>query len=398
MYIPYRTNLAPLPPEDLLGGVSLDSLLNDEPVGIPNSANLDDLDKLIDSKVEEEKKEPIVTSPKEEAKKEEPKEKEQEKEVQVIEDEKKSEVKTEESKEKETTEDEPVSNFALDLANEVAINLGVELIDENGSPIEITNDRQGLVKAVEVLADIKANEVLDNFLTKHQVVVDFYEHIESGKDPLTFLQKDTTVYANLDYTNEETAVNTITKFYTQKGIEPDVITAIIDKAKADGQLEAKGKAAGTKLDEVTQKEKEETEKAIAAKTQAARLEEEKTLKEIDDVIKTGKLLGHQLPSTEAKSFKEFLSGKDKSGKSIRQEGWAKLTTEQRLALNYLVFTDFKLLKGVSSSKVDAFTEAAKLAKDRQDRTKTEGGQTKETKQPNNKLEISFTELEQILNK
>ena len=286
------------------------------------------------------------------------------------------------------------SSFVADLTNQLAVKLGVGLLDDDGKPYEFESSQDGLVEGIQVIAELHANIIIDKFITKNQLVLDFFNHVEAGNDPAAFFVADQAKYSELDYSDEDVASGVLSKFLQSKGLEEEYISAMVEKVIGDGKLEEKARNAGEQLDRQSGEKRAANEKLVADRNAGKMLEEKKTLEEIDRIVSTGKLLGNQLASTEVKKFREFLTVKDASGTPARVSAWEKLTSEERLYLNYLVYSGFKPAKAKSVSTIDAFSQAAKANASRADLS---GSTTKKAvRVAGNNLVMDKSEFEKLL--
>jgi hypothetical protein len=140
-----------------------------------------------------------------------------------------------------------------------------------------------------------------------------------------------------------------------KGTDPDDIEELVNGAKDGGKLFERANKAKDYLDKQQQAQIAEIQKQEKAANEAFVKQQQETIKEIDGILKTGKIAGLPFDPTKITSLKQAYRTVDNKGVSALQEKWNNLTLEQQILLDMIVNNDFKDL-GV---KITPGTKVAK---------------------------------------
>jgi hypothetical protein len=259
------------------------------------------------------------------------KEQEQEQEQQVV--------------EEKVVEEEPTSTTSeeedIPLVELLRQQIGYEA-EEDESFEDTEEGITNLVrKASEKLALQYINEQLN------PTVKEFQEFIELGGDPTHFLK---TKFSDVDYTKVEFDENDtvlqerlVKEELVARGYKGEELEAELSDIKNGGILESKAKRAL-----VTLKNKQISDKNNLLEQQRQlnlqrQQEAESYWNDVrQQILKSSSFKNLRVPETKKTAFFDFISKPVKDGKSERDLKLEKLTLEDNLAVDWLLFNDFNL--------------------------------------------------------
>ena len=203
----------------------------------------------------------------------------------------------------------------LDI-NTIKDTVGVEVTDENGKPIEYTNDAAGIKAYVSAVIDLKSKELQQGAINKlysdNPLLKQFQDYVEVTGSPAGFgeLPDRTGWEIDKDNTNQQEAiVRMAAKEFGNLSLNDNYIKYLKDTGglydEAVNQLKA------------LQEKDTNVRKDIAARAEAARVQEQKELEEywnkVNNVITSGNIAGYKLPASfvkEVNGQKQTLTPND----------------------------------------------------------------------------------------
>lgn len=217
--------------------------------------------------------------------------------------------------------------YGYDVKDELFKDLDLE--DDSIETItEFYNRREELVKQSAV------NELVETL----PEVGDLISHLQKGGSVETWKEVKQAEALKLEFAKEDMDGKSkfLTAVYKERGLSEKAAKRAIEALIDDNELDAEVETYATKYKETAA----ETAKTKAeAELKAAALAEEnmrKTVTQVTNIVKSGKLSNAVIPDTERKSFNEFVLSEK------RDEAFEALTLDQQLFIDYMVFKGFKV--------------------------------------------------------
>ena len=195
----------------------------------------------------------------------------------------------------------------LDI-NAIQESVGVEVTDENGKPVEYTNDAEGVKAYVNAVIELKSNELQEGAVNKlyadNPLLKQFQDYVQITGSPVGFGDLPDRSGITIDKENttqQEAIVRMAAKEFGNMSLNENYIKYLKDTGglydEAVSQLQAL-------------QEKDKAVRAdIAQRAEAARAQELKEVTEywskINNVITSGNIAGYKLPA----SFVKEVDGK-----------------------------------------------------------------------------------------
>jgi len=239
----------------------------------------------------------------------------------------------------------------LPLTVELIQKIGVEVLGEDGKPKQYTEDITGLTQMVTDVAEELNNRERKEFFETFPAVAALTKHLMNGGTEADFYNKQAESWKNVSLkdADETLKLSVITKDLIAKGFE----------AK-EAEETAKLYKDSNKLDEMAEKslksrqvaeEKAIQDKVLADKAayDAEMAEAVKHWKTVEEVINKGDLSLITIPQVEKKAFNDYISkAVDAEGNTQATLDRAKLKLEQKLLLDYLVYSKLDISKLVQN--------------------------------------------------
>jgi len=233
----------------------------------------------------------------------------------------------------EHEEDSPLSYLAKQY--------GVDLEeDEDFKDLDLSDDS---VDTIKTFFDKRENKVkqqaINELFEAAPVVKDLIEHLQKGGTISTWKEEQQVKEFNLTFEEDdiEGKSNFLIDVYKQKGLTEKraklLVEALKDDDELDSEVEKEIKTIKTTREKevLAKKQKEEDDWKAEQKAIA------ETVEKVSNIVKKGTLINNfVIPEQERKQFNEFILSEDLSNK------YEKLSYEQRLFMDYMVFKDFKL--------------------------------------------------------
>jgi hypothetical protein len=234
-----------------------------------------------------------------------------------------------------------------------------ELKDKN-----YTNDSKGYQELISDIRQVAGKKEVENILNEFPLMAELYTHVyKEGKGVDSFFMKNQAPeHTTFDIETEEGQKSLLHQSLSKRGIDKDVIDTIIEKYENEGKLKEKAKSEFDLLDK-------QHKDSIAAREQEEKQEYEKQLKlqqevdkEINSVLKSGKILGISLDTKQASEFQKYILDKDsETGLPKSVVDYNNLSVEKQLFINYLMYSNFNV-KGIETEKIKE-KELGKLGKE-----------------------------------
>jgi hypothetical protein len=226
------------------------------------------------------------------------------------------------------------SESEISLFHQLNEEFGIELEDE------FKEDYDGIKGYVQKVGSELATRQLNELFERFPVAAELIDYMASGGDPQKFFESGIPDMSNLTLTeeNESMQEKVMRMKLRDDGFEEADITERIEAYKSAAMLYKESEAA---LKILKKRQENETEQMRREREEAERLQNEeynRFVANTSEVIKKGTLANVQIPEKEKKAFLEFIFRPvDKTGRTQRELQREKLSLEQRLELEYLVY-------------------------------------------------------------
>lgn len=307
----------------------------------------DDTEDVIDPTIENE-------DSSEESEEEELEESEEEIRLNELEAKDESELTAEEKEELETIRED-----LKPLVNKLRDYYGYDELKEK----VYSNDTEGHKELAKDVAQIELKSNIEAIHSSNPLLAQIYDHvINKGLSEELFIFKNTQQdYETFDIKEEVGQQQTLSLFYKGKGLSDDETNDLIEGFKNKGVLDAKAKSARQELDKNKQEYIQSKEAEELEELRLSNEERKKVDDEIDQVLKTKKAGHYPIPDEDIKPLHNFIYGKNKDGISVRDEAYAKLTTDQKVLYEYI------LMKGLKVKGLDVKTIIDRISFDKKNK-------------------------------
>lgn len=171
-------------------------------------------------------------------------------------------------------------------------------------------------------------------------------HLVAGKSLETFLLRHHVEdYSKIDTSTEDGQKQLLSHYYKEKGLEDSIITNIVEKHENDGKLEEVTKGVKKEMDASKSEQIKLQEDKEIASFQIKQADDLKFNNEVKDIVRSGKLGSLNLSSEQSKKFEKQLFTANTEGVQEVEEAYSKLSTEDRLVLDYITLNK-DILKGL----------------------------------------------------
>lgn len=197
-------------------------------------------------------------------------------------------------KENEVSDEEDLSIDSIRNA------IGIDILDEQGQPVEFTNDAAGISSYVNAVMNTKANEISQGAINKLfndvPLLREFIDYLQLNGSPRGFGDLPDRSGIELDANNEAQLVAVIKMAANEFG-NASLNDNYINYLKSSGALYDEAKAQLENLVNADQQRKQ----AIAEQAEAARQQEQQELTEywhgVSDAISKRVIAGYKIPET-----------------------------------------------------------------------------------------------------
>jgi hypothetical protein len=247
---------------------------------------------------------------------------------------------------------------ALEVSDEEDINIA-----------DYGNSYEDLAKLNKDVLNIRskkvASEIVRNTFNQNEDLAKYYQHrIVEGKSIETFMMKHRVEdYNKIDTSNDDGRKQVISHYYKNvKNLDDNSITAIVKSIEDKGELDETSKSLIQEMDAVKAENlKYQEQQEVNAKI-AQDQENEKLINNVNEIIKTGKLVDLKLKPREAEIFNDQLFTVDDHGRTLVQQKYESLSLEQQLLIDYLTLNVDSIKDIVSKN----FSNKKKVTKDKLD--------------------------------
>lgn len=252
---------------------------------------------------------------------------------------------------------------------------------------EFEDTEEGVMELTRKAAERMAEDYVNSQFEENPVMKEFFEYVDEGGDPQYFLN---TKFPETDYSQVEFDENDsdlqeklVKEELVARGYSGEELKTELKDIKDGGLLENKAKRA---LGFLKSKQENERKNILEQQKQENATKQEEIKKfwnDVNDNIKSSKSFkGFKIPESKKDKFFNFLSKPvDNEGRSQRDLKLSELGTEETLAIDWLIFNDFKFsdlierkAKDMQSKNLRDRLQKSKLDKKREsNKTDTSSG-------------------------
>lgn len=231
----------------------------------------------------------------------------------------------------------------LELSRSLFSLVGIPVTDEDLKDSSI----EGIASKIKTYVTEKENQL--NALTEDNDVKDLIEWKKQGGDLETFRTAPKRIeFAKIELTDtdlDSAEKIMIDSLIARGDMDESEVRELVDLYKDKGTLIDRAKKELIKLDSANEKEVSDYAKAIEESNKKIDEANKAIWKEVNESLESAKIGNFEIPKNDKDDFKKFILP-DSKGNIIADEKRAKLTTQQHLLIDYLIFKDFKI-DGVS---------------------------------------------------
>jgi len=235
---------------------------------------------------------------------------------------------------------------------ETVKNSGYEFSDEELDGLDDTPE--GLQKATDLIAQKKAEDLVNQFLSSDPRLEAHAQFVMAGGDSQQFLE---TFYPQDDWTkveiqddNLDSQRQILEAYFAEKGTEPTIAKATIDNFAESDKLKENAELALKELQKVQEARKTQlVEQQQAEQVKLAEQQQEAWKKVTTAVEQEASFGGVPIPPTKRKEFLDYMSKPvDNTGRTQRDIDLANMSLEQQLAFEAFLFNGMDVSKLVST--------------------------------------------------
>lgn len=222
----------------------------------------------------------------------------------------------------------------VSLFHQLNEEFGIELEDE------FNEDYDGIKGYVQKVGTELATRQLNELFERFPVAAELIDYMSSGGDPRKFFESGIPDLSNLTLTedNESMQEKVMRMKLRDDGFDESDIDERIEAYKSAAMLHKESEAALKILKKRQETEMEQMRLEKEREENEQKEEYQKFVSDTSEVIKKGTLANVQIPEKEKKAFLEYIFRPvDKTGRTQRELQREKLSLEQRLELEYLVY-------------------------------------------------------------
>lgn len=225
---------------------------------------------------------------------------------------------------------------------ESEVSLFHQLNEEFGIETEesFNEDYNGIKGYVQKVGTELATRQLNELFERFPVAAELIDYMASGGDPQKFFETGIPDLSNLQLTeeNEPMQEKVMRMKLRDDGFEEADINERIEAYKSAAMLHKESEAALKVLRKRQESDNEQMKVETEREQRQQQDEYNRFVSDTSEVIKKGTLANVQIPEKEKKAFLEFIFRPvDKQGRTQREVQREKLSLEQRLELEYLVY-------------------------------------------------------------
>ena len=205
---------------------------------------------------------------------------------------------------------------------------------------------EGIAEYAREVGKTIAQEELRELFDSIPDVKEYLEYRLNGGAPEKYFEGK---FGDIDYskyqiseTDEVTQEIVVRKFLASQGFSEDEVNETIKDYKDTNLLYKTAKTAVNKLVESQRSKKDQVVAEQARKAREDMIERERVITEITEVVDKGTLQNIVIPEKDRKEFRAWMLQVNAKGETKRQEAMRKLSLQEKLELEYLVFKGFNL--------------------------------------------------------
>lgn len=242
------------------------------------------------------------------------------------------------------------STNPLDLTREeIEKEYGFKFLDEENKPKSYSNDNEGRRAFVEDVIANTSQVAVASFLENQPELKEIYMYLQNGGDIKDFSSRVKDYSAvDINELNKEQKIAYIRESFEKQNVKnASSMLKLIENA-GDEQINQSAAEALLALTDLTAEEKARQEQLYNQKVQEDQKKVEEYWKEVQGVIKQGKLRDLQIPEAEKTDFYKYLASPI-NGKGQTQEDLdaQKEDTEFNLLVSYLRYKKYDISKLVN---------------------------------------------------
>jgi hypothetical protein len=243
------------------------------------------------------------------------------------------------------------------VVSEVMAAFGYDDIDG-----EFEDTQEGLVEMTKAVANRMVNDQLERTFDVHPTVKAHLDYVNKGGDPAKFMEAFTPEhdFGAVELTAEDIPAQKamLTNFFKAQGQDEVFINDMIESYEDKGVLHERSLVGQTKLVEARDMKRAHVVAENNAMHEARLADDRETWGKVQSIVSTAKdISGITLTERERTPFMDYISKPvDGEGRTQRELDTNKMTLEQQLAVDYLVYKGMDLKKFISTK---AGTQAAK---------------------------------------
>lgn len=241
------------------------------------------------------------------------------------------------------------------VVESVITSLGYEFSDEELEGLE--DSEEGITRLVEIASRKASEDRFNQMVEASPNVKALYEYERAGGDPQAFAEA---FYPDVDY-NEvqvqkddvDTQKSIIRESLKSKGLSDERIKRNLQAIEDSGNLFDEAKDSLSDLQTVQQQRREQIREDTEKAQREAREEAEQTWQKVEETVKKGNLKNIPLPKKQQGEFLEFIQVNPETGMSPRDEAISKMSLEEQLTLDAIVFHGLDTLNDIVDRKANS---------------------------------------------
>ena len=247
--------------------------------------------------------------------------------------------------------DDPVDEDKPQILDTVK-NSGYEFSDEELDGLDDTPE--GLQKAADMIAQKKAEDLINQFLSSDPRLEAHAQFVMAGGDSQKFLE---TFYPQNDWTrveiqddNLDAQRQILEAYFAEKGTEPTIAKATIDNFAESDKLKDNAELALKELQKVQEARKAELVEKQALEQQRQIEQQQEAWRQVTTAVEQEASFGGvPIPPAKRKEFLDYMSKPvDRAGRTQRDIDLANMSLEQQLAFEAFLFNGMDVSKLVST--------------------------------------------------
>jgi hypothetical protein len=237
----------------------------------------------------------------------------------------------------------------------------------------LEDNEEGLLAYISKRDSIRDQKIISSFLESNPVLAKLHDHVSKGYPIDTFIkQEQPDQYITADVTDVETAKQVIYADLKQQGVSPERINRLISSLGSDEEVVNEAKFSQESLKKRKEESlREDNERSIREREVQLKQMQEDVLR-IKTAIKKNDFNGIAIPSAKLMDFEKAMFTPTSTGKTKLEEKWERLTPEQQVILDYIVYSDFNTSSFATKKPISSLKSRFELNKSRK-KVDTGGG-------------------------